>query len=176
MHAPRKKRKLLQKLLLAAVIILIFLSIGLAAFHRTEWQTPADAKLLKNPLPVNGANLDAARPVYNEYCANCHGDAGKGDGSDAMMYDPAPSDLTDAKHVTKLSDGEIYYQITQGKKPMPSFRNKLTVEQRWQLVILVRAFSGAVALPPPPAKIPESPAPPKPETPKKQQPESKNAP
>jgi hypothetical protein len=27
---------------------------------------------------------------------------------------------------------------------MPSFRNKLTEEQRWQLVIFVRSFSGAI--------------------------------
>jgi len=167
MSVPSKKPKLLQKLLLAGVILLIFLSIGLAAFHRTPLQTPADAKLLKNPIPANDTNFNAAKPVYTEYCANCHGDSGKGDGSDAMMYDPAPSDLTDAKHMNKLSDGEIYYQITQGKKPMPSFRNKLAEDQRWQLVILVRSFSGAMAFPLPSPKTPEPPTPKKPEPPTK---------
>ena len=166
MNASPKKSKLLQKLLLAGVIVLIFLSIGLAAFHRTPWQVPSDAKLLKNPLPISDVNFNAAKPIYNEQCANCHGDSGKGDGSDAMMYDPAPSDLTDANHMNKLTDGEIYYQITLGKKPMPSFRNKLTEEQRWQLVILVRSFSGAIAFPPP-AKTPEPPSPKKPELPMK---------
>jgi mono/diheme cytochrome c family protein len=139
------------------VIGLIFLSIGLAALHKTPWQVPVEEKLRKNPLEVTAANYNAAKPVYNEYCVNCHGDAGKGDGSDAMMYDPAPSDLTDAAHMNKLSDGEIYYQITQGRKPMPSFRKKLTEEQRWQLVILVRSFSGALAFPPAQPKIPEPP-------------------
>jgi len=51
-----------------------------------------------------------------------------------------------------LTDGEIFYQITQGRKPMPSFRKKLTEDQRWKLVILVRSF----AVPPSiPAKSPE---------------------
>jgi len=157
MNAPSKKPRLLLKVLFAAVIALIFLSIGLAALHKTPWQVPAAEKLRKNPLALSQANYNAAKPMFSEYCANCHGDSGKGDGSDAMMYDPAPSDLTDAGHMNKLSDGEIYYQITQGRKPMPSFRNKLTEEQRWQLVILVRSFSGSVAFPPAPSKTPEPP-------------------
>src|SRR5579862_5984880 len=114
-----KKSKTSVKILLGLVIILIFLSIGLAALHKTPWSVPLEDKLRKNPLPDTDANLSAAKPVYNEYCANCHGDSGKGDGSDAMMYDPAPSDITEPKHMTHLTDGEIFYQITQGRKPMP---------------------------------------------------------
>lgn len=159
MSDTAKKSRLLYKGLLAVVIALIFLSIGLAALHRTPWQVPQAEKLRKNPIPVSAANFNAAKPLYNEYCSNCHGDAGKGDGSDAMMYDPAPSDLTDASHMNKLSDGEIFYQITQGRKPMPSFRKKLTEDQRWQLVIMVRSLSGAIAFPPAPTKTPEPPAP-----------------
>ena len=157
MNERPKKSRLLQKILLGVVIGLIFLSIGLAALHKTPWQIPAEEKLRKNPLAVNDANFNAAKAIYNEKCANCHGDSGKGDGSDAMMYEPAPSDLTDATHMNRLTDGEIYYQITQGRKPMPSFRNKLTEEQRWQLVILVRSFSGAVAFPPAQPKTPQPP-------------------
>ena len=152
MPTPPKKQKTLQKLLFALVILLILLSIGLAALHKTPWSVPLEDKLRKNPLPATDANLDAAKPVYNENCANCHGDTGKGDGSDAMMYDPSPSDLTEPKHMNHLTDGEIFYQITQGRKPMPSFRKKLTEDQRWKLVILVRSF----AVPPSiPAKSPE---------------------
>jgi len=147
MTTPAKKPKTLAKLLLALVILLIFLSIGLAAFHKTPWKVPLENKLRKNPFASTDANLGAAKPVYNEYCANCHGDSGKGDGSDAMMYDPSPSDLTDVKHMNSLTDGEIFYQITQGRKPMPSFRKKLTEDQRWQLVILVRSFSASAATP-----------------------------
>jgi mono/diheme cytochrome c family protein len=157
MPVPLKKPKTLQKILLALVILLIFLSIGLAAFHKTPWSVPLEAKMRKNPLVTSDANLNAARPVYNEYCANCHGDSGKGDGSDAMMYDPSPSDLTDAKHMNTLTDGDIFYQITQGRKPMPSFRKKLSDDQRWQLVILVRTFAAPAAPPPAPTKTPEPP-------------------
>jgi len=158
MPAPPKKPKTLQKVLFSLVILLIFLSIGLAAFHKTPWSVPLEDKLRKNPLPASHANLNVAKPVFNEYCSNCHGDSGKGDGSDAMMYDPSPSDLTDAKHMNSLTDGEIFYQITQGRKPMPSFRKKLTEDQRWQLVILVRSFTTPAAPTPAPTQTPEPPA------------------
>jgi mono/diheme cytochrome c family protein len=157
MTTPARKPKALLKLLFALVILLIFLSIGLAALHKTPWKVPLEDKERKNPLATSDANLNAAKPVFNEYCANCHGDSGKGDGSDAMMYDPAPSDLTDAKHMNSLTDGEIFYQITQGRKPMPSFRKKLTEDQRWQLVIFVRSLTSSATPPPATTKTPEPP-------------------
>jgi hypothetical protein len=74
------------------------------------------------------------------------------------MYDPAPSNLTEPKHMNHLTDGEIFYQITQGRKPMPSFRKKLSEDQRWQLVILVRSFVAPDTPVPAPAKPPGPPA------------------
>ncbi len=167
MSTSPKKSKTSIKILLGLVILLIFVCIVLAVFHETPWKVPLEDKLRKNPIPANDTNLNAAKPIYNEYCANCHGDTGKGDGSDAMMYDPAPSDLTEPKHMTHLTDGEIFYQITQGRKPMPSFRKKLTDDQRWQLVILVRSFVAPAAPTPSPTKTPEPPATKKTEPPAK---------
>jgi mono/diheme cytochrome c family protein len=147
----------MRKILFACAIGLIFLSIGLAAFHKTAWVVPPEEKARKNPLAPSDAAIAAAKKIYQDNCANCHGDSGKGDGSDAMMYDPAPADLTDAWKMSKVTDGEIFYQITRGRKPMPSFRKKLTEEQRWQLVLLVRSFAGAPAIPTPATK-PDAPA------------------
>jgi mono/diheme cytochrome c family protein len=154
--APKKGRGL-RKVLFVCAIAMIFIAIGLAAFHKTPWAVPAAEKERKNPLPVAEANITAAKQIFSDKCANCHGDGGKGDGSDAMMYDPAPADLTDAAKMSKKTDGEIYYQITEGRKPMPSFKKKLTEDQRWQLVLFVRSLTGAPAVPSP-AKQPELPA------------------
>ncbi len=142
-EAPQENQKgrTVRKVLLFAVLGLICLSIGLAAFRRTAWVVPAAAKARKNPLSASEENVKAAQKTYSEQCDNCHGESGKGDGSDAMMYDPAPSDLTDTAKINKLTDGEIFYQISEGRKPMPSFKRKLSEEQRWQLVLLVRAFA-----------------------------------
>jgi len=141
MPKSAKIGKRVRWILFFCVLGLILLSVGLAVFSEKPWIVPPTVKAQKNPLSPSEANLSAARQIYSDKCANCHGDTGKGDGSEAMMYDPLPADLTNAAHMHKLSDGEIFYQISEGRKPMPSFKKKLTEEQRWQLVLLVRSFS-----------------------------------
>jgi mono/diheme cytochrome c family protein len=141
MTAISRKNKTLSWILLVCVLALICVSIALAVFHKTPWVVPAAEKERKNPLSLTDANIAAAREVYGKKCSDCHGEKGKGDGSEAMMYDPAPSDLTDAARMNKLTDGEIFYQISEGRKPMPSFKKKLSEEQRWQLVLFVRSLT-----------------------------------
>lgn len=145
MSATPKIGKRLRWILFLGALGLIVVSIGLAAFHKTPWAVPATEKARKNPLTFSDVNIAVAKEIYGNKCSDCHGEKGKGDGSEAMMYDPAPSDLTDAAKMNKLTDGEIFYQITEGRKPMPSFKKKLTDEQRWQLVLLVRSFAAPPA-------------------------------
>jgi mono/diheme cytochrome c family protein len=146
--ANLKPNRALRLILLVIALGLICVAGYLALTGKKPWIIPVDEKARKNPLMASPAVLNAARPVYDQKCSDCHGDGGKGDGSEAMMYDPAPANLTDAAHINKLTDGEIYFQITEGRKPMPSFKTKLTDEQRWQLVLLVRAFANGTAPPP----------------------------
>ncbi len=116
-------------------------AIVYSAFNNAPWSwpVPEEAKQLKNPLHPTAPALTSARQVYVDRCAHCHGDAGKGDGRDASRYDPAPMDFTDA------TDGELFYKISEGKKPMPVFKNKLTEDQRWELVLLIRSFAQSVS-------------------------------
>jgi mono/diheme cytochrome c family protein len=143
MAATSKRGKRLRWILFICALGLIVLSAGLAVFHKTPWIVPAAEKERQNPLSPSPANLAAAEEMYSNKCSDCHGEKGKGDGSEAMMYDPPPTDLTDSAELNKRSDGDIFYQITEGRKPMPSFKKKLTEEQRWQLVLLVRSFATA---------------------------------
>jgi mono/diheme cytochrome c family protein len=145
MTTNAKRNLLFRKILFAGLLGLICLSIVLGVLHKTPWAVPEQEKQRKNPIANSEAALKSAKTIYLDKCAQCHGDAGKGDGSEAMMYDPSPADLTDLKHMSTLTDGAIFYQMTQGRKPMPSFRKRLTEEQRWQLVLLVRSFAEAPA-------------------------------
>jgi mono/diheme cytochrome c family protein len=156
MTGTKSKGYVLRLSAFVVLLGLIGLAIGLAVFHKKTWAIPPEAKAMRNPLMPSDANVTATKRVYSDQCANCHGDAGKGDGSDAMMYDPPPADLTDAAKMNRVTDGEIFYQISEGRKPMPSFKKKLTETQRWQLVMLVRSFAGQPA-PSPSAKQPDDP-------------------
>lgn len=160
MPTIRRKDKRLSWVLFLGALGLIVLAICLAVFRKGPWIVPAAEKARANPLASTEENLKAAKELYSNRCSDCHGDQGKGDGSEAMMYDPAPSDLTNTTEMNKLTDGEIFYQITEGRKPMPSFKKKLTEQQRWQLVLLVRSFTAPVAVAPPAVPATMKPEPP----------------
>lgn len=130
--------------LLALVAVGIALALWFAGRAGRKQLTREQAKQLKNPVALNEQTLRAAQAIYKEKCENCHGESGKGDGPEAMMYDPAPADLT-AAHVRMLTDGEIFYQISEGRKPMPPFKDQLTEQQRWELVHYVRALAAEPA-------------------------------
>ena len=139
-HPPRSLW--LRKVLFAALLLLIcILVIHWVTEENKPWIVPPEYKSLKNPLMPSESNLNAARQIYVDECAQCHGDRGKGDGPEARSHYPLPADLTDPKLLTNVTDGEIFYQISEGRRPMPSFKNRLTQDQRWQLVLLVRSFS-----------------------------------
>jgi mono/diheme cytochrome c family protein len=146
-----KTRKSLFVVLLALICILLVYS---AYQNNKPWVVPEDVKKLKNPIAPSESTLKAARGIYLDECAQCHGERGKGDGPEAAMHSPTPSDITDSKHMNAVTDGEIFYQISEGRKPMPSFKKRLTEEQRWGLVLFVRTLSGSVA-PAIPEKMPD---------------------
>lgn len=132
----------LRKAIFAALLLLIgILVIHWVTEENKPWIVPPEYKSLKNPLTPSESNLNAARQIYVDDCAQCHGDGGKGDGPQARSHYPLPADLTDPKLLANAPDGEIFYQITVGRRPMPSFKNRLTPDERWQLVLLVRSFS-----------------------------------
>ena len=40
-----------------------------------------------------------------------------------------------------MTDGELFYKLSEGHKPMPSFKKRLSEDQRWRLVLLLRSFA-----------------------------------
>ena len=137
-----------RKILFASLLAIICITLVYGVFQRDKpWVVPEEVKKLKNPLPPSESTLKAARKIYMDECAQCHGEHGKGDGPEATMHSQAPADLTDTRHMNIVTDGEIFYQISEGRKPMPSFKKRLTEDQRWGLVLFVRSFSAPSALP-----------------------------
>ena len=135
---PRKK-------IAGTVLVLLLMaaagSVVYAFFHSGPWVVPDAAKLVTNPLKSSEANLAAGRRLYLDKCAECHGESGKGDGERAKTYNTPPSNLTDAPHMNAESDGELFYKISEGRRPMPAFKKRYTEEQRWQLVLFLRSLT-----------------------------------
>jgi mono/diheme cytochrome c family protein len=128
----------------AFFVLLLLIAVGSAVYaflHPGPWIVPEDAKRVPNPVKPSQADITGAHKLYLDKCAECHGDNGKGDGNQSKMYNPPPTNFTDAQHMNSVSDGELFYKITEGHRPMPSFKKRFTDEQRWNLVLLLRSLA-----------------------------------
>jgi mono/diheme cytochrome c family protein len=130
-----------RKALFVLLLIVIAGALVYVAYENRPWSVPEEAKQRRNPVPSSPAVLSVIRPIYLDKCAVCHGDFGKGDGHDAKLYDPRPTNFSDAIQIGTATDGELFYKLSEGRRPMPSFKKRLSEEQRWQLVLLIRSFA-----------------------------------
>lgn len=105
-----------------------------------EWNAPARAARKKNPIAADEKSLAVGKEVYTKQCFSCHGPHGKGDGPASKDLNPKPHDLG-APAVAAQTDGALFWKITEGKKPMPSFEKLTTEDERWHVVNYVRTFA-----------------------------------
>ena len=103
------------------------------------WPAPAAAIAVKNPVPSNPVSIKDGKELYIKNCKSCHGDAGKGDGTKAGNLDISCGDFT-APAFAKIADGELFWKITEGRKPMPTFAKKLTDTERWSVINYMRTL------------------------------------
>lgn len=109
------------------------------AAHRQKWATPAWADTLRNPYANKPAMADSGHVLYKKFCVVCHGNGGKGDGVAAAGLAVQPADHT-SPLVQSLPVGNLYYELTTGHAPMPSYKTILTDKQRWELVNFIKTL------------------------------------
>ena len=130
------------------VAVVAFASLtGLAREkHETQpegssvWEVPEEAKAVPNPVEPTPEALAAGADLYKKHCVMCHGETGKGDGPATKFMKPAPADVTIAGTKARMTDGEIFYKISTGKRPMPPMNRKLSETERWQVVHHLRTL------------------------------------
>lgn len=126
----------LQGLFLLVCVILLFAFIPM----QQPWTAPAAACSVANPVPSNAASLDAGKLLYTKNCYNCHGKKGKGDGPKSGDLDKSPKDFTKATFQSQ-TDGSLFWKMTEGRKPMPSFKKDLNPTERWQVINYIRTLA-----------------------------------
>ena len=142
-QSPQKSRALY---FFALFLILVLASIALV-YGVSNWAESERARKLPNPAPYTEANLKAGREVYTKHCVQCHGDRGDGKGQKSQQLSVEPGNFTDTRKMRDLTDGQLYWQISKGRDPMPGFRDKLAELERWQAVDYIRSFSQRPAAP-----------------------------
>jgi mono/diheme cytochrome c family protein len=116
-------------------------AVGRVAAQQTEpapWVAPDDAKKVKNPVPSNAESLSAGEQLFSDNCVLCHGEKGVGDGPGAKTIKVKPANFTDPKLQASETDGSLFWKMTNGRGPMPSWRDTLSDQERWQLVNYIR--------------------------------------
>jgi mono/diheme cytochrome c family protein len=103
------------------------------------WVVPARAARKKNPIDSSDASIAAGKTIYVAQCLKCHGDAGKGDGQSSKDLKVKPKDLSDPT-VASQTDGALFYKITNGRSPMPTFEKLISDDDRWNVVIYIRTL------------------------------------
>lgn len=102
--------------------------------------TPEDAAK-KNPVGPSAEGIAQARKMYGYNCAMCHGKSGDGKGDLAADMKLELRDWRDPAALEKLTDGELFWIISNGKGKMPGEGDRDPEKMRWNYVNLVRSFA-----------------------------------
>lgn len=113
-------------------------TIVLLSFSR--WNPPDSANQLKNPQPATPESLADGMALYSNRCLSCHGPNADGKGERAKNLSIAPADLTPAGAIVHETDGMIFWKISEGHRPMPAYKNRLTEKERWDVVNYLRSL------------------------------------
>jgi mono/diheme cytochrome c family protein len=90
------------------------------------------------------------KKLYVTYCATCHGEGGKGDGSAGLSLPVRPADHTNGAAMNKLSDDFLINIISKGGGAvgkstfMPAWGGALNEKQILDIVLYIRS----IAVPP----------------------------
>ena len=92
-----------------------------------------------NPLKVTPELMARGQNRYQIYCAPCHSPLGDGNGITKSFGMAVVASLHDPR-IVGLSDGELFYVITNGRNLMGPYRSQIEIEDRWAIVAYVRAL------------------------------------
>lgn len=106
--------------------------------YRYTGDPDAAGKELINPLAITEKNLELGKKKFDIYCSPCHGYFGKGDSRLRGQF-PNPPSLHSEK-VRNWSDGRIYAVLMDGQNVMPSYASQLNRNERWAVILYVRAL------------------------------------
>ena len=88
----------------------------------------------------SSGNASRGSRVFGTYCANCHGQSGKGDGPIGQSLVPPAANLT---LLGKKSDKEILDTIRKGRPgtAMPSWKNDISAQEILDVLAYIRTLA-----------------------------------
>jgi mono/diheme cytochrome c family protein len=133
----------MKRIVVFALIVLVMTVGNIFANGKnaeSNWKAPDTAKTIQNPFKGDAKAIELGKKIFAQQCATCHGSGGKGDGPAGKYLGKKLPDFT-SEVFAQQTDGEIFWKVTNGNAPMPTFKEILTEEQRWQVVNYIRTLS-----------------------------------
>lgn len=108
-----------------------------------EERTRANKEIIGNPYPITKVGLEKGEALWKIYCGICHGDKCAGNGylvseeNPNAKYPAQPANLILDTFVNS-NNGRLYHAIMYGKNVMKGYSDKLSFEERWQVIHYIR--------------------------------------
>ncbi len=105
-----------------------------------EW-----ASTYPESLALNEATMERGKQQFGIYCTPCHGQLGDGNGIVNLRAAKLkqgwvpPSDLHQT-YIKEQPAGQIFGAITNGVRNMPAYGPQISAEDRWAIVLYLRAL------------------------------------
>ena len=115
--------------------MIVWIPVALFAHERNA---PEEAAQRPNPVPKDAAAIERGQKLFEQFCSNCHGKTGQGDGPLAAALNPKPANL--AARAGHHTDGDFAWKIANGRGVMPAFKDQLTENQIWELTHYIQNF------------------------------------
>lgn len=103
-----------------------------------QGKNPDGTWVAKLPIEVDYSLMERGREKYEIFCTACHGQAGDGNGV-TKPYGILATSYHDDR-LRNEADGYIFDVITNGKGLMYGLKDRLSPEERWAVVLYVRAL------------------------------------
>lgn len=97
----------------------------------------------KTPVPFDSISIANGLSIFSANCIPCHGPQAKGDGILAKTLPKQPIDFLTEPHTAMHTAGDFFHWLTYGRFDgiMPPFGEKLSEEERWDVLNFLHANS-----------------------------------
>lgn len=93
-----------------------------------------------NPLPITAALMERGRQRFTINCSPCHGQLADGNGITRKIGAMAIVANLHDKRIVEMTDGELFWVITNGRNNMGAYGPNVTVQDRWAIISYLRAL------------------------------------
>ncbi len=104
-------------------------------------------------VTIDDATMARGKDRYQVFCAPCHGVSGNGDGPVAQRAMTlaegtwVPPTALGQDYLRQMPVGQLYDVVNNGVRNMPGYGSQIPVDERWAVVLYLRALQKAKAAP-----------------------------